>query len=342
MLSVMRLPLLFFLLSYVQLIKADFPLLDLQEYISDIIIEEKQIIIPNHPRAFNPSLVRWHNGELLLAFRDFNSDTHIANLMGFVWLDENFNVISEPTLLQIENDLPLVKSRAQGIRLVMVKDVCYVVYNNSLSDTDFESKRVIASKLSFHHGIFSIKNPELIVNYEGDPSHWREKNWSPFSYKNKLCFSYTINPHRVLRLENANTCSTISRTSSNINWPWGEIHGGTPALLDGNYYLGFFHSWQDLQTVQSNNEKISHFFIGAYLFKSTPPFKVTHISPMPIIGSSFYSGNEYKTWKPLKVVYPCGHIFDEKFIWLVYGKQDNECWVAKIDKHKLYNSLIKA
>ena len=84
-----------------------------------------------------------------------------------------------------------------------------------------------------------------------------------------------------------------------------------------------------------------HYFMGAYTFSPDPPFSITSMSPEPIVGEDFYVGPSYKTWKPMRVVFPGGFIAAEKYIFVVYGKQDHEMWVVKLDKEKLLRSLIK-
>jgi hypothetical protein len=81
--------------------------------------------------------------------------------------------------------------------------------------------------------------------------------------------------------------------------------------------------------------------MGAYTFSESPPFPLIRISPEPIMGRGFSSGESYLPyWKPVCVVFPGGFIFDDTSIWLVYGRQDHELWVAKLDKQGLLNSLI--
>jgi predicted GH43/DUF377 family glycosyl hydrolase len=58
------------------------------------------------------------------------------------------------------------------------------------------------------------------------------------------------------------------------------------------------------------------------------------------VGTAFYTEPYYTTWKPLRVVFPMGYVFDGDYIWLAYGRQDFEIWVAKIDKKLLYESLM--
>lgn len=80
--------------------------------------------------------------------------------------------------------------------------------------------------------------------------------------------------------------------------------------------------------------------MGAYTFKPHPPFSITAISPWPIVADDFYRPPYYKTWKPLRCVFPAGIVVDEKYVWISYGRQDHEIWIAKLDKQKLMNSLI--
>jgi hypothetical protein len=276
-----------------------------------------------------------------MSFRTRDPVSKVANLTGFVWLDEDFKPVGKASLLTINNDVPLKISKAQGARLVKFNNVYFIVYNNILDTKDLETRRMIVAHLIYNKNRFSISDPKYLLSFEGDPTRWREKNWSPFQYKGRLYFSYTLNPHRVFHLPRSSSkCQTVAITEKEIDWEWGELRGGAPAIQDGEHFFGIFHSWKDLKSVQSGGEKIAHYFMGAYLFEARPPFQITHISKSPIIGKSFYHSPDYETWKPLKVVYPCGMLFDHQSVWAFYGKQDHECWVVKMDKKGLMNSLV--
>jgi predicted GH43/DUF377 family glycosyl hydrolase len=172
----------------------------------------------------------------------------------------------------------------------------------------------------------------------------REKNWTPFIHEDKLLLAYTIDPHLIFRpfLDGSEECETVAKSYPSSIWEWGEIRGGTPAIqLSDDYYLGFFHSSILLNSVHSNNIPILHYFIGAYLFSTKPPFEIKYISPEPIIGNNFYHGAIYKPyWHPVRVVFPCGLIIHNEEVWISYGKQDHEIWIAKLDKRKLLADLI--
>lgn len=315
---------------------------DLQEDVDSFILEEKQIIIPGYPDAFNPSIVRWNDGRLLLSFRARDPLTNSTHLIGFVWLNENFEPVGHPSLLKIYQDKPLKNSRAQDPRLVKVDDEYYIVYNNILNDEDRETRRMLMARLYYNHQQFFIVQPHYLLNFVGDKANqWREKSWSPFDYEGELLFSYSLNPHRVfLPYPHTNSCDTIAVTTANLDWKWGGLRGGTPSLLHESHYMGFFHSYINMASVQSKGKKISHYFMGAFLFDKEPPFALTHISSKPIIGSTFYTPPDYKTWKPLLAIFPAGYVFDDRYVWVVYGRQDHETWVIKMDKNDLMNSLV--
>jgi predicted GH43/DUF377 family glycosyl hydrolase len=183
--------------------------------------------------------------------------------------------------------------------------------------------------------------PECITEFDNAGFKKTEKNWAPFDYQGHLCFEYSLLPHQVLwSIPGTGSCETVGMTAGSIKWDWGQLRGGTPAIRIGDEYLGFFHSSIALKTKHSGGKKITHYFMGAYTFAKDPPFPITAISPRPIVTKGFYTGQNYATWKPLFVVFPAGYIFDESHIWVSYGRQDHEIWIAKIDKKGLLDSLI--
>jgi hypothetical protein len=151
-----------------------------------------------------------------------------------------------------------------------------------------------------------------------------------------------LTPHKILQplFEGSGVCATYALTSRDLNWKWGDLRGGTPALrIDNERYLSFFHSSIPLASKHSDGREIPHYFMGAYTFMAASPFAITHISPEPIVGKDFYKGPAYKTHKPLRVVFPGGFIMNKRFIWVVYGRQDHELWVVKMEREGLLRSL---
>ncbi len=322
------------------LTSAQKPLINFEETSQDFVLETKRIQIPGYDTAFNPSIIRL-NDKILMCFRIRDPITKLTHQIGFVWLDQNFNLISAPQLLEIENENPYHPPYLQDSRLITSGGRLYIVYNNIIGPVSREMRRMFIAELRQVNGRFIITHSYALLKFPGANDKPREKNWVPFDYHGCLLLSYSIFPHTVFYpLPGTHACETFSSTDAELSWKWGEIRGGTQAFLEGHEYLSFFHSAKDMRSAHSPKDKISHYFIGAYTFAAHPPFNITQMSPEPIVGKDFYHGNTYKTWKPLRVVFPGGYISDQKNIWIAYGKQDHEIWIVKLDKQGLLNSLV--
>jgi predicted GH43/DUF377 family glycosyl hydrolase len=340
-------------------------IIDIEKEMTDsFVLSTKKLEIPGYPDAFNPSILKWSKNKILISFRtggyqiasesDDSSDPMLmsfrfrdplsgsTNGIGLILLDDKFNPITEPQEIEIPCPNPYFAKRQQDPRLIQVGNHIYIVYSNFVEGIRIsEIRRMFVVELFFDGSRFYTGKPECFLHFEGENENRWQKNWVPFNYGGVLLLAYSINPHKVLRpIFGTGECSTVASPESRIEWSWGVLRGGTPALLDGNEYLGFFHSSTYLASIQSNGVTMQHYFMGAYTFNANPPFNVTRVSPKPIVGKNFYNGPIHNTWKPLRVVFPCGYIFDEKYVWVAYGRQDHEMWVAKIDKNGLYKSLV--
>lgn len=308
-----------------------------EEYIDDFVLETKKIEIPGYPTAFNPSIIRWDD-RLLLCFRTRSPVTRSTDKVGFVWLDDNFNLVDEPVLLENRFIHP-GRSWMQDPRMIKIQDRYYFIYSDILDDLSV--RRMFIAELHFDGKNFYIEKSDILLNCENKLKAI-EKNWVPFNYNNSLLLAYSILPHKIVKpLLKTNECKNVAFSESSIKWNWGELRGGTPAYLVGEEYLAFFHSCKMMKVAHSNGNRVLHYFIGAYTFSAKLPFEITRFSAKPIVGKSFYTSTSYKTWVPLRVVYPVSYMFDEKFIWISYGKQDHEIWIAKINKEGLFSSLIR-
>ena len=311
-------------------------MIDLEKGAQDFVLETKQIHIPGFPGAFNASIIRWQ-GKLLLCFRVRNDKMVSTHEVGLVWLDENFNPISRAKILEIYDKKSFAQN--QDSRLIIINQRLYLVYSNFIKIEGADTRRMFIAELKQDNDSFFIEDSVCLRPFNGESKRW-EKNWVPFNYNEKLLLAHTILPHHIVQPLKTGECITNSWSHSSIDWKWGQLRGGTPAVLDGNEYVAFFHSSKEMKTVHSKGEKMQHYFMGAYTFSARPPFEINRISPVPIVGKDFYHGTEYPTWKPLRVVFAMGCLFDENYFWVTYGKQDFEIWVAKIDKKGLYQSLV--
>lgn len=313
---------------------------NLEENAQPFILETKEIKIPGYPYSFNPSITLWR-GKILMAFRIRNSKTQLTNQIGLVWLDANLNLASQPYILEIPKASTPTLHKEQDPRLITIKDRLYMVYSDCIKGILIpEVRRIFLTEIHFNGSKFFVDTPEGLFHFEKEQELRWEKNWVPFDYQGNLLLAYSLIPHRILCPVGNGRCETVASTLGAIYWEWGILRGGTQALLDKDQYLSFFHSSIPLATLHSNEKKITHYFMGAYTFSAEPPFAITQISPFPIIGKNFYTSPSYKTWKPLRVVFPGGFIMKDNDIWVVYGKQDFEVWAMKIDKKKLLQSLV--
>jgi predicted GH43/DUF377 family glycosyl hydrolase len=315
--------------------------LDLEAKAQSFVLETKKIEIPGYPEAFNPSIVRW-KGNLLMCFRVLTNPLDLwVSKIGLIWLDENYNPLGIPQLLDTRVSSPLIPSRSEDARLFTVGDRLFITYNDNEEIRHGATRRIYYAELDYDGALFHEKNREPLLMYEGENKKIWEKNWVPFDYKSTMLFIYSLTPHLILcPVVGSKKCETFASTEGIFDWPWGTMRGGTPALLIENEYLSFFHSCKIVKTKQSNDKALHHYFMGAYTFSSDPPFNVTRISPEPIIGKDFYSDSLIYKKIHKHVVFPGGYVMDKHHIWLVYGREDCQVWVVKLEKEGLFRSLI--
>lgn len=321
---------------------------DLESLAQDFVVDTQQITVAGHLDAFNPSIVKV-NGKILMSFRELdNSYPEEVRILqdgtsagysrvGLVWLNEKWEVEGEAQMLE-------AISTIEDPRLVAVDDQLYMVYAAAPESEEGSAchRRVFVSELNQIDGQFVLGAPLQLSQNVAKTNDRHEKNWTPFDYDGQMHFSYSLNPHTVLDFnKNDGSCNLVATTNYDIPWCWGELRGGTPALkIDDHHYLGFFHSSAQLATANSEDVSMPHYFVGAYMFEADAPFSLVKVSYEPIVASGFYSGENHEPyWNPVRVVFPCGFIFEDDFIYLSYGRQDRELWVAKIDKEALIESL---
>lgn len=320
---------------------------DFENYLSPCILETKKITIPEYPESFNPTVVKWKDG-WLMGCRVIKDKTKRGwhSYVGLIKLDQNFNPIGRMQLLNTRSMAPTQGANSADPRLLWVGEDLYVVYSDTLNmeGTGF-NVRMWVGKLIECNGEFIMESPERIARFPDNQFVSIEKNWIPFSFEDQLLLAYHILPHRILRplLDRSERCEHICSSKLISQWKWGELRGGTPGIqlkaLDGDY-LAIFHSC--LQAVSMHSEgKISlHYFMGAYRFSKEPPFEITQMSAVPLVGKGFYHGNQYDYyWRPVQAIFPAGIVEDGDHLWVSYGRQDHELWIAKIDTKKLIESL---
>lgn len=310
-----------------------------------VLLTVRNITIPGYPNSYNPSIVQGTDG-FHLAFRfdiklpKLPYGRQFTSYIGMTALDKNFHPIGYPAILDTSSEF------SEDPRCTYVGDKCYLIFNDcsSYSSTkDFRSMRVAQIDLS-RYKLQTIHNLDLQMQPV-------EKNWIPFAVQDsegaKLFLSYTINPHKILKLFNPSDNKLESLPLHSMSWIdnswekyWGQLRGGTPAILVEDEYLAFFHSrFIDEKT------KIAWYVMGAYTFASSPPFQLKSISPYPILFQGIYQTTIRNTGSAhLRCIYPSGIVLakegDKEVVYVACGENDRAIKILTFDKKKLLNSLI--
>jgi predicted GH43/DUF377 family glycosyl hydrolase len=311
--------------------------------IKGIVSSTFRIELDEYPGAFNPSLVAIEEG-YILTFR-YLPEPHTRpwiSYIGAVVLNHDFKPINSGELLDIRFDNCHIPSQAEDARVFTYQGRYYLTYNDNpdVANTSIKDRRdIYIAQLSYQNDHFIVGRPiKLIHPHMYEKRSW-EKNWMPFIWNDSLFLGYSVTPHEILEANlETGECSPIFSTHFPINWKWGELRGGTPPLLVDGEYLAFFHTAKQMVSGATNNQKMWHYFMGAYTFSAKPPFNITKVSTLPINDKSFYVDSQH----PKRVIYPGGFVISGKNIYVAYGKDDVEIWIAVINKNKLINSLKAA
>lgn len=309
------------------------PLADKEGLISSI----KKVDIPCVKAPHNASFVQLEDGYLLIFRYDTpfernctaNFSSHIGSIFltkDFIALEESFVKI-ETGSLQAE-DPRIFRNNGKDYLLFNEPDPsCLGIRRLRLGGFDVK-KRVFTD-----HGF--LKWPKKQV----------EKNWTPFSYEEKLHFIYTISPQKILKLSDPqkNTVEMIHSSlpsSQAIYWAenWGELRGGTPAELIEGQYLAFFHSSFE------DHIGIKWYVMGAYSFDSKPPFRITGISSHPILCENLYQTELLNTAHAgVRSIYPVGFVREKNRekdeIHLSCGENDSSVKIITFDTKRLLAGL---
>lgn len=314
---------------------------------SRVVTDTKKIFLSDFPNAHNPSLIKYA-GKLLLVFRYCpNLKKPWISVIGVVFLNDKFEPISKPQILNVPG-IRTSPSQTEDARVISCNGQLYLVYNDNMEITypiPPQRRDMHITPLQYENGQFMAGTP-IKLTYQAKLQYSPvEKNWTPFVWNNNLLMIFSITPHDILLPDLlSGSCESIYETkSSPISWEWADVlrgspdlRGGTPALLVDGEYLAFFHSSFITRTKASNDKKMRHYYMGAYTFSANPPFEVTSISPYPIVGKGFYTKSNLNK----RVIFPGGFIVSGSNIYLAYGKDDSEIWIATINKQRLKNTLI--
>ena len=306
----------------------------------NIVTSTTKLEFANFPRAFNPSIAKTDLG-LVLTFRYCLAPAHHwISYVGIVLLDDSLKPITEPELLNTRDGGSITPSQAEDARVFVYNGSLYLIYNDNIDyerPTPGQRRDMFIAQLSYSKGHFKLSNPVKLFHETEYAKHNWQKNWVPFEWNNNLLLSYSLIPHEVLFPDlSTGLCQPIYNTFHPIDWGWGKWRGGTQASLVDGEYLAFFHSSIVMKSAASNGISMHHYYMGAYTFSSNPPFEITRTSQSPIIADGFYTISPCDK----RVIFPGGFTVNGSNIYVSYGKDDSEIWVAVMDKSKLKKSLV--
>ncbi|MBA3237090.1 MAG: hypothetical protein H0T62_01915 [Parachlamydiaceae bacterium] len=316
-----------------------FPLMEgKQENLSDMVVATTQIKIKGYPNIWNPSIVKTKNG-FLLTFR-YTPVKHELSYVGIIKLDESLKPIGKPQFLNTRNPGDKIDSHSEDARIFSFNGEPYVIYNDSIETNDLtirHRREMYVAKVLLDDQNIRITRPIKLYHPEKHKHIDTQKNWVPFIWDGVLLLGYSLNPHEVLYPNLSTGESPVACRSSFFSpWRWGNWRGGTPAVLVDGEYLAFFHSSMMTRSEASNGVLMYHYYMGAYTFSAEPPFNVLSASIAPIVGRDFYTASDHEK----RVIFPGGFVVVGSSIYVAYGKDDCEVWIAILDKSKLKKSML--
>lgn len=310
----------------------------------DILLDVKEVKVRNAYTAYNPSIIEYDKGFLLffrydVLYQLFCNKIHTC--IGYAQLDNKLNQ-TEKEFVKLETG----SNFSEDPRVVKAGEEYYLIYNDIFDDKD--------KRRGMHFASLDFENKTLKTVIPMDLKLKNtEKNWGPFVYQGKnkqikLCFEYEVShPRQIISMDNLENPSYVEITQQrdlieNIPWnkKWGKPLGGTPARLVDGEYLGFFHS----KFIDKNG--VWWYVMGAYTFEPNPPFRITRVSPHPILFKGIYDSEYQNTADPSKcVIFPGSFAIKTKnngqtLLYLACGENDSAIKILTMDKEALLDSLI--
>lgn len=305
----------------------------------DIVVATKKIEFEDFPDSYNPSILKTNRG-ILMSFRytpNRYSNPWLSHI-GIALLNDSFEPLIEPQLIDTRLNSNKTQSQSEDARLFSYQGRIFLIYNDNMevNNTLYSDRRdMYIVELFLNDAEITTSAPLRLLHQEKAHHLW-QKNWAPFEWNNNLLISYTVNPHEILYVNlNNGACYPCYDTQASLEWELGTLRESAPAQLIDGEYLSFFHSGIVLSSYASFGWDLWHYFMGAYVFSPEPPFEITHFTPFPIIAEGFYTQSN----REKRVIFPGGFVVKDPYIYVAYGKDDYEIWIATIDHKKLKESL---
>jgi predicted GH43/DUF377 family glycosyl hydrolase len=81
--------------------------------------------------------------------------------------------------------------------------------------------------------------------------------------------------------------------------------------------------------------------MGAYLFEATPPFRITHVTPNPIIPEPYYNETYGWSYRAMDyVIFPMSVVVRDDVLYVSTGKNDRVGWMLTMNLTALIDEMI--
>ena len=203
----------------------------------------KRVEISQVTAPYNASIVEDGEGYLLFfrydvpihAVRALKIKSKLKAYIGCVKLDAQFNQAAPFTPIDTRSDF------SEDPRAVRVNEELLLSYNDVAPNPQVYSRTIRLAPLD--RATLALKET-IDLDLHISPI---EKNWVPFEYQKALLFTYSINPHKILKVEGPEITHLPASNADALqkfSWEkkWGILRRGTPPKLIDGQYLSFFHS----------------------------------------------------------------------------------------------------
>jgi predicted GH43/DUF377 family glycosyl hydrolase len=288
---------------------------------------------------FNPTVVVFSDGRRIALFRrDQVPPTPGEGSIWAVEVSDKLDPLGDPFLMV---------RRGEDPRGVVIDDRLFLFFvtieKNQLGRATGSQMHVAEFRLldNTPEPLYSFvlpKNPTGAAHLAG--TQW-EKNWVPFHTQGReIALIYSHDPWVVLILEVCEAGSggaprlVTAYSNPGIQWPHGEIRGGTPPLaFDDQHLITFFHS---SQVIGSRNV----YMVGACIFERASPFRPILLTTDPLLVAPYHSTVQRFGWPVLaSVIFPLGAQKETTGYTLLCGLDDGEVGVIGVPHEALGQRL---
>lgn len=288
----------------------------------------------------NPSLIPWARGYGLVASEWRNDNVNYK----FTWVSESNTFLPPPPRnpfigifnRTMERDELVIRNSIDARFSVDGDSKMFAAYfASSLNEPSMKGKDCMGvAEIKINEDGHAYVSANNRIKYPG-----YQKNWVPMMYNGKFLMIQMINPmHVVQQTGDGTNVRTVSKVEhSSIAWRMaGDIRGGSNAILiDGMFYLSFFHSGKSKSTLNG----FFTYHIGAYTFTAHPPFRILKTSLYPIFEDVFYDGAWYD--KRQDYINHPFHVYRENDSFVVLSCSHNvwEGYVSRINITRLLETM---